>query len=229
MKDIVTDVFFDLDHTLWDFEKNSAITFNKILKTHKVNLKVQEFLEAYAPINFKYWKAYREEKIPKEVLRYKRLKDTFDEFSYKIDDELIHILSDEYIKELPHQNHLFNNTIVILEYLKNSGYDLHIITNGFEEVQEGKLRKAAIMGFFTHVINSEMVGVKKPNPKIFEFALEKAIVDPEKSVMIGDSLEADIIGAKNVGMHTIHFNSNKEKKHDHCIIVDDLIEIKEFL
>ncbi len=228
MKNTVTDIFFDLDHTLWDFEKNSANTFEIIFKEHSLSTPLTQFLEVYVPLNFKYWKLYREEKITKSQLRYSRLKDSFEALDYQADDDLIHSLAKRYIDLLPEQNNLFQNTTTVLHYL-STRYTLHIITNGFEEIQEKKLKNAAIRSYFKHVVNSEMVGVKKPNPRIFEFALDRAGVHANKSVMIGDSLEADILGAKNVGMQTIHFNSTNDPHHEHGIIVEDLIEIKNYL
>jgi len=228
LKETITDVFFDLDHTLWDFEKNSALTFERILKENNIDVSLDDFLTIYIPLNYSYWKLYREEKISKEELRYGRLKNTFETLTYKIEDEQINALALDYIKHLSNQNFLFNNTREILEYLKIK-YRLHIITNGFEEVQEKKLINAKIHSFFNHIINSEMVGVKKPNPIIFEFALKKANVQAKHSIMIGDSLEADVIGALEVGMHAIHFNSAKGKLHNHAAIIHDLIEIKQFL
>ena len=228
MKEKITDVFFDLDHTLWDFEKNSALTYKKILMHHEVAVSLEKFLEVYIPLNLAYWKLYREEKISKEQLRYQRLRNTFDKLDFSIDDSLILKLSEAYVEELPNQNFLFQNSIEILDYLKTT-YRLHIITNGFKEVQHGKLKNSNIIDFFTHVVNSEMVGVKKPNPKIFNFALEKAGVPASQAIMIGDNLEADILGAQNAGMQALHFNSNNEAYHEHCIIINDLIEIKQYL
>lgn len=228
MRNTISDIFFDLDHTLWDFEKNSAITFDIIFKEESITTPLPEFLNVYVPLNFRYWKLYREEKITKSQLRYSRLKDTFDALKYDIHDDLIHLIAERYIQILPEQNNLFGNTLPVLSYLKER-YNLHIITNGFEEIQEKKLKNAAIRTYFRHVVNSEMVGVKKPDPKIFEFALKRAGVKATSSVMIGDSLEADILGAKNVGMQTIHFNSTNDPHHEHGIIVNDLIEIKNYL
>ena len=227
MKHTTTDIFFDLDHTLWDFERNSALTFEKILEEHRIAVSVAGFLEVYREINLKYWKLYREEKISQEKLRYERLKDTFDTLSYPVENAMIHTLSEAYIAQLPVYTHLFKDTIDILEYLKPH-YKLHIITNGFKEVQNRKLNGANIRHYFRHIIHSETVGVKKPNPRIFEYALKKASVKPQHTVMIGDSLEADILGAKNVGMKTIHLNRHNEQ-HRHGIIIDHLSEIKQYL
>lgn len=227
-KECITDVFFDLDHTLWDFEKNSALTFEKILRKNEIPVNLADFLEVYIPANLAFWKLYREEKITKEKLRYQRLKSVFDKLGLSVIDEMINKLSEEYIVYLSSYNHLFPDTIEILEYLKPK-YKLHIITNGFEEIQGKKLRNSKIDGYFDHIINSEMAGVKKPNPIIFELALNKADVDSRNSLMIGDSLEADILGARDAGFHTLHFNAHNEPYHDICPIIENLGEIKSFL
>ncbi|MCX2720701.1 YjjG family noncanonical pyrimidine nucleotidase [Lentiprolixibacter aurantiacus] len=227
-KELVTDVFFDLDHTLWDFEKNSALTFEKIFKENELEVNLERFLKIYTPINLAYWKLYREEKISKPELRYARLRNTFDQLSITVEDELISTLSVQYIEHLSTFNYLVPNTLSILDYLYPK-YRLHIITNGFQEVQQKKLENASIAAYFEHVIDSETAGVKKPNPYIFTYSLEKAAVAPEKAIMIGDNLEADVLGARAVGLHTLHFNVHKDPSHQHGEIIDDLIEIKAYL
>lgn len=227
-KEVVTDVFFDLDHTLWDFEKNSALTFEKILSQNRVNVVLNDFLEVYVPANLAFWKLYREEKITKEELRYQRLKSVFDKLNLQVSDEMIYTLADDYIQYLSSFNHLFPNTIEILEYLKPK-YRLHIITNGFQEIQDTKMQNSNIDGYFEHIINSEMAGVKKPNPVIFQLALNLANTESKNAIMIGDSLEADILGAKALGLHTLHFNAHNEQPHDFCPMISDLGEIKAFL
>ena len=222
-------IFFDLDHTLWDFEKNSNLTFEQLFKTHNIQLELNDFLSTYSPINFDYWKLYREERISKEKLRYGRLKDSFDALNYIVNDDLIHLLSEEYINVLPSNNYLFDGTIELLEYL-HPKYELHIITNGFEEVQDLKLEKSGIKKYFDKIITSESVGVKKPNPKVFKFALEKALAKPENSIMVGDNLEADIIGAINCGISSIHFNLHDEKySNKKYTSVSHLLEIKQYI
>lgn len=222
-------VFFDLDHTLWDFERNSNLTFKQLFKTHKIPLKLEDFLIEYSPINFSYWKLYREEKVTKAALRYGRLKDTFNKLNYEVSDKLINQLARDYIDVLPSNNHLFDGAIELLEYLKPK-YELHIITNGFEEVQTLKLEKSGIRSFFVEIITSEAVGVKKPNPLVFEHALYKAKAKAENSIMIGDNLEADIIGALNCGIPSIHFNLEAEKfKQKNYTSVSSLLEIKQYL
>ncbi|MFD2543552.1 YjjG family noncanonical pyrimidine nucleotidase [Lacinutrix gracilariae] len=223
----ITDIFFDLDHTLWDFDKNSALTFQKIFEINNVTINTEEFLKHYEPINLNYWKLFREEKIDKVNLRYKRLSDTFEAIRFTADQALIHQLSEDYITHLSSFNHLFEGTVDILEYLKPN-YNLHIITNGFHEVQHKKLEKANINNYFKTVTNSEMVGVKKPNPKIFDHALGLANTTKAQSVMIGDNYEADILGALDFGIDAICFNYHNFTLDAKIKKIETLIELKKF-
>jgi len=225
----VTKLFFDLDHTLWDFEKNSDLAFKKVFGKQNITIDLNSFLKVYKPLNLQYWKLYREEKISKDELRYGRLKNTFDAINYSISDDLIDIIAVEYIDSLPDFNHLFEYTFEILEYLKDK-YQLHIITNGFEEIQIKKMESSNILHYFNSVITSESVGVKKPNPRVFYHALEVAKAKKENSIMIGDNLEADVLGAINIGMQAIHCNFEQEIIADLNIIsVASLLELKQYL
>lgn len=228
LEDPITDVFFDLDHTLWDFERNSALTYEKIFRDHELDVSLKDFLEVYVPANLQYWKLYREGKIGKEDLRYKRLKSVFDRIGYTVSDRMIHRLSESYIEQLSAHTHLMPSALDILKYLQGS-YRLHIITNGFEEVQQRKLINCGIDSFFIKVVNSEMAGVKKPDPGIFRLALELAGVPARNGVMIGDSLEADILGARRVGLQTLHFNVHGDSAHPHGPVIGQLWEIKNYL
>ncbi len=221
-------IFFDLDHTLWDFDKNSALTFEKIFKRNNLDINLNTFLKIYEPINFRYWKLYREEKIDKIKLRFGRLNDTFNEMQISIKSSMIHKLSDDYIVHLSSFNNLFDGAISILEYLKPK-YKLHIITNGFKEAQQAKLNKSNIDHYFDTVTNSEMVGVKKPNPKIFNHAIQIARATPETSIMIGDNYEADILGALNLGMDAICFNYHNESLSKEIKVIYSLLEIQQYL
>ena len=221
-------IYFDLDHTLWDFEANSKKTFEYIFMDSDIDVNFNDFSALYKPINQKYWKLFREDKVTKSKLRYARLKETFDALKYVIDDELIISLSKKYIDNLSRFNKLFDGAIDILNYLKPK-YEMHIITNGFDEVQYKKLKNSAILPYFKHVISSEKVGVKKPNPKIFHYALEIANALPAESMMIGDNFEADIQGAKNVGMQAIYCSFDNEKIDNKVITVTELSELKRHL
>ncbi|CAM1361827.1 Noncanonical pyrimidine nucleotidase, YjjG family [Tenacibaculum litoreum] len=219
-------LFFDLDHTLWDFDRNSKLTFQRIFEEQQITIPIDEFLEAYIPVNLKYWRLYREDKIEKTSLRYHRLKETFDSLKHIVSDDLINLISEDYIRYLPYFNYLFDDAIEVLQYLENK-YHLHIITNGFEEVQNLKLEKSGIHKFFKQIITSECVGVKKPNPKVFEFALNKAGAKAHQSVMIGDSYEADVMGAINSGMKAIHFS--QEDRNNEVQRITTLVELKKYL
>lgn len=222
-------VFFDLDHTLWDFEKNSDLTFNKIFQEQKITIDTTSFLRVYKPINREFWKLYREEKISKADLRYQRLKTAFDKINYTISDDVIHQIAIDYIAYLPEYSHLFDGTFEVLDYLQDK-YQLHIITNGFEEVQTKKLTSSNIIHYFDKIITSESVGVKKPNVKVFHYALETSGAKSSQSIMIGDSIEADILGAINSGMHAIHCNFESENIEENGFIsVKSLHEIKQYL
>jgi len=222
-------LFFDLDHTLWDFDKNSELCFQQIFEEQSVEVSVKEFLKEYIPINLAYWKLFREEKIGKESLRYRRLKDTFDALKYEITDALINKIAEDYITYLPNNNYLLDGTLEVLEYL-NKKYQLHIITNGFKNVQHVKLSKSNIKKYFNVIVTSECVGVKKPNAKIFEYALAQAKAKPEASVMIGDSYEADVLGALTMGMQAVFFNIYNEdvKKAEKTITISSLLELKQY-
>ena len=224
----VTDVFFDLDHTLWDFERNSALTYQLLFERFEVGVSLERFLEHYVPLNFLFWKAFREGRISKEKLRYERLKTVFERMAIPVSDRLIHQLSEAYIENLSAQTHLLPNCMEVLQYLKGK-YKMHIITNGFEEVQARKLRNSGIEHFFTEVVNSDRAGVKKPDPRIFTMAIEAAGIEPGSGIMIGDSFEADILGARSVGLQALHFNVHDEPVHDVCPIIRDLRQIKGYL
>ncbi len=222
-------VFFDLDHTLWDFETNSAKAYSTCFKEMHINLDIAEFLAVYTGINEAYWKRYREDKVSKETLKYGRLKDSFTALSYDISDDDIHTLASKYIDNLPKYNALFEGGKEALIYLSKS-YELHIITNGFHEIQRLKLQNAGIRPYFNQVITSESAGVKKPNPEIFYYALKKAGAKASESMMIGDSYEADVQGALEVGMQALYFNPHgKTLKKTYKNEIKHLNEIKKYL
>tara|TARA_B100000768_G_scaffold14869_1_gene13958 strand:+ start:9278 stop:9964 length:687 start_codon:yes stop_codon:yes gene_type:complete len=222
-------IFFDLDHTLWNFEKNSALTFKFLLDKYNITIDLQKFLKVYMPINFSLWNLYRDDKITKDYLRHNRLKSTFEKLNIKIDSGLIDEISNDYVKHLPDNNFLLPNAILVLDYLFQK-YTLHIITNGFTEVQNTKISNSNLSKYFTCIIDSETVGVKKPHSKIFNYAynISKASYKNE-CLMIGDNYQADVMGALNYGFKAIHLNSNNESYHENSIIITDLISLKEIL
>lgn len=221
-------IFFDLDHTLWDFDKNSEFAFDTIFKQQGFDIELSDFLNIYIPRNQHYWKLYQDNQITHDDLRYYRLKDVFDALQIEISENMIHLLSDEYIKYLPEYNHLFDGALEMLDYLKPK-YQLHIITNGFASVQTKKMKNSNIDHYFETITNSEMAGVKKPHKKIFDFALSLSNASKDESLMIGDSYEADILGAQNAGIEAIFFNEQNIQTDMPVFQVNHLLELKKIL
>ncbi len=222
-------IFFDLDHTLWDFDRNSMLAFERIFKSFNISVPLKDFLKVYEPINFNYWKMYREERIDRQGLQRGRFQDSFRPFGVSFSLKELDDLTASYINELPKDNYLFDGVVEMLDYLLKKNYTMHIITNGFEEVQHLKLKNSSIDHFFRTVTTSEEVGVKKPNPLVFKKALQKANATPIESVMVGDTFEADILGAEKVGMHTLFFNYRNENQPSQYRVIDQIVEIKKHL
>lgn len=220
-------LFFDLDRTLWDFEANSEAALKHILETENLVEKTgsfEHFHEVYIQQNALLWKEYGEGKITKESLRYERFRLTLHAFS--IDDEdLVHRMGDAYVEISPRQTKLFPETIETLESLKKIGFNLHIITNGFQEVQFVKLENSGIRNFFDIIVCSEFIGQNKPSKAIFDFALENAGAKAEKSLMIGDDYHADISGSINAGMQAILFDPYKSSTYNYEWTIRELSEI----
>ena len=221
----ITDIFFDLDHTLWDFDTNSFLAFDKIFKSQYPTIDSNFFIEIYAPINQACWKLYQVDEITHDELRYQRLKQTFDLMNYSISDGAIDKIATDYITFLPDNNQLFKGAIEVLEYLKPK-YHLHIITNGFAEVQDKKIANSGLKKYFNTITNSEMAGVKKPHPSIFNHALILAETNIKQSIMIGDSVDADVQGALDFGMEAILFDPNNQFPLKGILRINQLIELK---
>lgn len=226
--DNIKDVFFDLDHTLWDFDKNSKIAFENIFARNHSEVAIDSFIEHYIPINQACWKLYQYDKITHQQLRYDRLKLSFDAINYEISDAEIDLISEEYIDSLAENNHLFDGAFEILDYLIGK-YKLHVITNGYAPVQVKKITNANLNPYFSTITNSEMAGVKKPNPIIFEYALDLAKAQKETSIMIGDSIEADVLGALDAGIDAIHFNESNQEVDHNIKQINHLLELKNYL
>jgi len=225
-------LFFDLDRTLWDFEKNSEEVFRDmydILEVEKSGIpNFDDFFTTYQSVNHDLWDLYREGKIDKDFLNFQRFYQTLFEFGVE-NKELAKEMGAKYVKWSPYKKHLFEGSIELLEYLKPK-YHLHIITNGFAEVQTIKLRESGLSAFFEQVIISELTPVKKPHPKIFKYAMHQAGAEVGESLMIGDDINTDIKGAAAVGMDQIWTNFTKEKNDfKPTFEVDSLLEIKDIL
>lgn len=210
-------IFFDLDRTLWHFDENSRNVLNQMyhqFELHPFIASPDDFISTYEIINEQLWKRYQQGRLSKEILRSERFYQTL--LQYHSDDaNKAAEMGDYYLTHSPLQTGLLPYTKEILAYLSNK-YQLHIITNGFEEVQLIKLSNSGIIDYFQQLVFSEKVGVKKPHPLIFKRAIKNAQATFENSIMIGDDFYADIHGAEKVGMDNIYFNPNKNK-HQHQV------------
>lgn len=204
-------IFFDLDNTLWDFERNSTEALTELYHTYKLEKlgvpSLAFFLEKYKERNALMWEEYRLGKIDKSTLRDKRFAFTF--WDMGLEAELApKELSEQYIQISPRKKHLFPHAHETLSYLQ-SKYTLHIITNGFTEVQYIKLNASDLEKYFSEIIISEHTGFKKPDINIFLHSMEKAKAVADECLMIGDGLEVDILGAQNAGWDSVYFNPDK--------------------
>lgn len=225
-------IFFDLDRTLWDFEKNTTNVLYHIYENtpelKNIGSKFQ-FVKRYKSNNNLCWSAYYRGKISKEQLRLKRFQLTLENY-YINNVKLAITLNEKYVDLGPKQTGLLSNTNEVLEYLKSKKYTLHIITNGFTESQLKKLETNNISKYFDTITCSDEVGHHKPDKKIFEIALNKANANNKESVYIGDNFHVDVKGAKNANITPIYFNPKEKKsfsKNSEYYTINNLIELKQ--
>lgn len=225
-------IFFDLDHTIWDFDKNAKETLLELYQAHELNqIGVScptTFIETYTRNNHELWTAYHLGKINKEELRQTRFRKTFIEMGLE-PDAVPTAFEDDYVRICPTKTNLFPDAHEILGYL-SSKYSVHLISNGFKESTEIKLELTGLASYFKTIVISEIVGVNKPNRAIFKFALDGAGAAKHESLMIGDSLEADVRGAMAFGIDAIFFNPvGKAKPDDIKWEIKSLWELKNWL
>ncbi|ANE51990.1 YjjG family noncanonical pyrimidine nucleotidase [Flavisolibacter tropicus] len=209
-------IFFDLDHTLWDFDANARATLHQMHQdlnlaergVHDFEL----FHTNYLAHNERLWERYRKGQIRQDELRLKRMRLALLDFKIG-DEELAREMGETFVQLLPTRTIIFPDTIEVLQYLTEKGYHLHLITNGFVKTQYSKLSSCGLDVFFKEVITSEGSNCLKPEKEIFEYALGKAGASVKESIMIGDALDIDILGAMNVGMDQIHVNFNRIDQH----------------
>lgn len=201
-------LFFDLDHTLWDFDRNSAECIAELFDTFRLSdvgiASPEEFSRHFIAINRKLWSDYDRNLIEHTYIRQHRFPLVFR--SLGVDESAVQAdLNAEYLRLLPRKPHLLESAREILDHL-HGRYTMHIITNGFAEIQAVKMDSAEIAHYFTHVITSEKANAKKPDPLVFQYAMNVSGTTASESLMIGDNYEADILGAKSVGMDTVFYN-----------------------
>lgn len=222
-------LFFDLDDTLWDFQSNSERVLRELYQefdlSQKLNSEVQVFLEEYKRVNLLFWSLYGKGKIDKTYLREQRFKETFKRFNYENESDNS-TLTQEYLRRAPKGSTLKQGCLEILNYLRPK-HKLHIITNGFREIQRVKIDSGGIQDFFEHIIISEEYGLNKPDVRIFRLAEQLSGAEPAECVMIGDNFENDVQGALNAGWAAIHLDSENSAENSSTTI-RNLLDLKNF-
>lgn len=216
-------LFFDLDHTLWDFDTNAKTTLQEIFAEFALHEVVtpdfEAFYKRYIFHNELLWSRYQKGFISADELKWKRMWRTL--LDFKIGNEkLSRELSGRFLEILPTKKEVFPHTMEILHYLTEKKYQVHLITNGFEKTQWSKIRNSGLDKYVTHVITSEGSNSLKPKKEIFEFAILKAKAELKECIMLGDNLDADIQGAMNAGLDTIfvnHINATTTMRPTHTI------------
>ena len=207
-------IFFDLDHTLWDHNTNSRIALEEVyqhfdLQTIGID-SAHDFYLSFNEINHQLWDKYEAEQISQAELRHQRFRLVFSNLGVK-NHELCDAVSESYMDISTKKPNLLPNAHETLTYLQPK-YPMHIITNGFDEVQSVKMKAGKITHFFSEIITSQNSGYKKPDNRIFEYALEKVGASPHECVMIGDSFQSDIVGATRAGIDAVFFNPDQRKQ-----------------
>ena len=222
-------IFFDLDHTIWDFDRNAEETLHELYYSYGLRElglhSADTFIEVYTRNNHALWADYHTGKITKQVLRETRFSKTFADLG--VTEEMVpQSFEDDYVRICPTKTNLFPHAHETLSYL-SAKYKLHLISNGFQESTEMKIEKTGLGDYFHTIVISECVGCNKPDKAIFEFALTGAQATVDESLMIGDSIEADIRGAQAFGMKAIYFNpARKEKPED---VRHEIVELRQLM
>lgn len=225
-------IFFDLDHTLWDYETNSAETLTEMYHLYELSRKgvpdVVSFVSTFREVNTQLWELYDLGKIHRDVIRYDRFHKILERLGVN-DHTLARQLSEVYIAESPKKGALMAHALEVLNYLYEK-YPLIIVTNGFEEIQSTKMASGGITHYFKSVITSARAGHKKPAREIFDFALQENGFKAHEAIMIGDNLLTDIAGARNATVDTVLFNPQKISHQETTTYeIHDLLELKGIL
>ncbi len=205
-------LFFDLDHTLWDFDRNSAECIAELFDTFQLAdvgiSSSDEFSRHFIAINQQLWADYDKNLIEHGYIRQHRFPMVFRALG--VDESAVHAdLNTEYLRLLPKKTHLLESARELLDYLSGR-YTMHIITNGFAEIQAMKMASSEIGHYFTNIVTSENANAKKPDPLVFQYALELSSASVSESLMIGDNYEADIMGAKSIDLDTVFYNPARQ-------------------
>lgn len=231
MKNNIKHIFFDLDNTLWDTDKNSKLTLKNIYENLKIEEKYQlqfsDFYISYYNRNENLWSLYRQDKVSKADILEKRFRDTFLEFHIN-DPAIWDYFNANFLTQIMENNNLIEYAEEILKYLKTKGYQLHVVSNGFIIQTEQKVQETCIKDYITSLTSGEEINKRKPAKEVFELGLKKAHALVNESAFIGDDWEADVLGSQRIGMFPVYFNYKKEDhyKNAEIPIIKNLLELK---
>lgn len=227
-----TTLFIDLDDTLFDFRQASRMSFHEtydLLGYERFFESFEHFLQIYEPRNRELWVLYGKGEIDKATLNRLRYSYPLEAVGHP-DEELAARFCTEALGRIPHKNVLIPGAIELLEYL-HPRYDMFILSNGFQELQSQKMATTGLSKYFKRLILSDEIGINKPNPELFHYALEVSGARKESSIMIGDMFETDIVGAANIGLDQIFVNITGAKglAFEPTYEVNNLLQIKDIL
>ena len=203
-------IFFDLDHTLWDFERNSNETLQELHQAYldEAVIPLEKFVEVFHRINTQLWHLHDTFQISAKELRESRFRLIFQEFNFH-HPQLANTFGDAYFAKTPYKSHLLPRAKEVIAYLYPK-YPLHIITNGFPEIQRTKMQSGGILDYFGEIVTSDEAGCKKPDAGIFLYLIKKINTSASDCIMIGDNLLTDIAGAKDAGIDAVFYNPKQQ-------------------
>jgi putative hydrolase of the HAD superfamily len=225
---MIADLVFDLDRTLWDFDRNSREVLAEVWAEWGADrvgswtgreVTFAAFLRVYEEENLACWAEYRAGRMTQEVLRPLRFRRTFLRLGVREEaapdlDALCGAMGEAYLGRAPYRTHLIPGALDVLETLQRRGHRLFVLTNGFDTVQRTKLDHSGLAPFFSDVFTSDSLGLKKPHRAAFEAVLVATGSTAERAVMVGDDLECDVVGAREAGWRQVHFNPDGERHRE---------------
>ena len=223
-----THLFFDLDHTLWDFERNSEETLHELFNELEINklgdFSFIDFMQNFRRINHHLWNLYDHRQIDRRFIRTQRFEMVRQAIN-AVPSPIFEQLNDVYMERCPQKPHLIPHAAELLAYLADKNYQLHIISNGFEAIQRTKMESSGILDYFSVIVTSETIEARKPSKEIFDYALHQSNASVENALMIGDNLITDIGGSNNAGLDNIFYNP--EQLHYEQVVTFEVEHLRE--
>ena len=227
------DLFVDFDDTLYDTHGNAVIALRETYEAFHLERYFSApeiFYDAYWLANIDLWTRYSKGEITRDYLIVERFRRPLSVGNgLDVTEQLCLEMSDTFLDFCSTKPGVVDGAHELMDYLKGKGYRMHMTSNGFHEVQYKKLAACGLRDYFDTIILSEDAGVNKPSPAFFEYAFQRSGACRETTLMIGDNLQTDILGALNAGIDAMLFNRWHVDVDDSSqmptFIVDNLKEI----